>query len=670
MRLLNKFFPILLILFFAFLYVHNLSRSVYGGDVGDFVTTAAIGGVAHAPGYPIFVFVGFLLIHLLPFFTPAFAMGLISAAAGVGGILVVYLLVKQLTKSVLSGSVAALTLGFSYLFWFYSEIAEVFALHAFFVLVLFYLAILFDKTRKRKWFFWFAFTIGMAAITHQSIVLFVPSYLIILFKSFWKSKKKVQMSLIGLGLFFLPWLSYIYVFIASSHHPAVNWDNVHDLKTFLQLVLRKDYGTFKAGLFPAPVWAQRIVIVKTYLFTVLNQVTIPVLLLSAVGFWGLLRTAKRYAIAFLLAFFIAGPVFVTYAGFPLEGTFFLGVYERFFTMSTLPLYFLFGYGVFLCAHIFQHVFSRRAYFPLLHVIFLLIPLQLFVYNMPKTDLSHVYVGDTLGKDFLTPLPHGSILLLSGDTSLFNTWYAHYALHVRPDIRLINLSMISMDPYILEKEKEIKKTNSHIKGNELVAKTLQEVAKSEPIFSHNQLQAPGKTNLTWVPTGLVYRLAADANPEPKEAYLAHTAAVIKTLHLPQSTDKNYRNLTIAEVPQIYAKSLWSIGNYLFNTYKDGDNALVYYKKALEVDPTYENAYTTIGLVYLSEENGCQQAQDNFQKAIEQTPYDEFPYFLLYTTYAQCFHDKTKTSVLVRTFHKQFKKDFYQELLYTLKDFKLK
>src|SRR5260221_1225367 len=143
--------PCILFLGFATLYIHNLSRSVYGGDVGDFITTASIGGVAHAPGYPFFVFVSFILVHAFLFFTPAFTVGLISAISGAAGVVICFLLVRILTKSTLSAYVASLSLGTSYLFWFYNEIAEVFALHAFFILVLFYFAILFDKTKKQKW---------------------------------------------------------------------------------------------------------------------------------------------------------------------------------------------------------------------------------------------------------------------------------------------------------------------------------------------------------------------------------------------------------------------------------------------------------------------------------------------------------------------------------------
>src|SRR5260221_103765 len=666
MRLFIKLQPYLLFFFFSILYLHNLSPSVYGGDVGDFVTAAAIGGVAHAPGYPLFILLGFLLIHIFPFFTSAFAMGCISALSGSAGVMVCFLLVRRLTKSNSVALVTSITLGFSYLFWFYSEIAEVFALHSFFILLLFFFAVVFDQTRKPKYLFFFSFVFGLAALTHQTIILFFPSFLLMLAPGILKTKKILIKCL---GFLLAPGLLYVYVFIASAHHPVINWDDVHDLSSFLQLILRRDYGTFHAGLFAQPVFAQRVIILRTYLFSLLTQITIPVVAVSIFGFFVLFMKSKRYAISLLLAFFLTGPLFVGYAGFPLEASFFFGVYERFFIMSTIPIFILFGYGLYILAKIFAKTFKRPIYFLLLNAVFLLIPLQLFFYNIQKTDLSHVWVGDMLGSDFLVPLPKNSVLLLGGDTALFNTWYMHYARHVRPDVKMINLSLAYLDPFI-QKEEHIVTSRLHHspKGNELIALTFEEIGKKLPVFSYDQLQAPGKTNLQWIPNGLLYRLAPANNSLTEEEFLTINEMTLHQIHMPLANTKNYKNLTIAEIPQIYAKPIWAIGNYLLQTYKDPDKALFYYKKSLSIDPTFENAYITLGLIYLTTKNNCPLAENAFHKALDYKPYDEFPYFLLYTTYEECYHNTTEANTVIKLFTKQFHKKFFDELAYALKAYK--
>jgi len=74
----DKLISIGLFFLFFIVYILNSSRSIYAGDVGDLVSAAAVGGVAHPPGYPLFTFLGFILTHLHLGSSPAFQVGLIS----------------------------------------------------------------------------------------------------------------------------------------------------------------------------------------------------------------------------------------------------------------------------------------------------------------------------------------------------------------------------------------------------------------------------------------------------------------------------------------------------------------------------------------------------------------------------------------------------------------
>jgi len=300
------------------------------------------------------------------------------------------------------------------------------------------------------------------------------------------------------------------------------------------------------------------------------------------------------------------------------------------------------------------------YFFLIQVFFFLIPLQLLLFNMPKTDLSQVYIGDMLGADFLNPLPAHAILLVGGDTALFNTWYMHYARHVRSDVVLINLSLATMDPYIQKEENLVKKQFPKAKDNELVAKTLLAVSQKRPVFSYEQLQAPGNTKLSWIPTGLVYQLSADGSKPEKFVFLKNINNTMQKIHTPLQKEKNYKNFTIADIPLIYAKSTWAVGNYLLNTYKDPDTALDFYKKALTISPTFESPYITSGLVYLTSKNDCKNAEFSLKESLRLAPYDEFPYFLLYTTYTECYHDKKKAQNVIKEFEEEFGLKFFDEL----------
>src|ERR1035437_3119488 len=113
------FMPLLLFLVVFLVYIHNLSRSVYGGDVGDLVTAASVFGVPHPPGYPLFTFFGFLLTRI-HFLTPAFMVGLISVFSSTLAVVIYYILAIKLTKNKFIALVSVLVLAFNYFFWFYS----------------------------------------------------------------------------------------------------------------------------------------------------------------------------------------------------------------------------------------------------------------------------------------------------------------------------------------------------------------------------------------------------------------------------------------------------------------------------------------------------------------------------------------------------------------------
>ena len=91
-------FPLFLFLLTIVLYIHNLSRGVYGGDVGDFLTAIAVNGVPHPSGYPLFIILG-ILLKILPFNAPlAFKVGLISVFSSALSVVLLYCISLDLTN--------------------------------------------------------------------------------------------------------------------------------------------------------------------------------------------------------------------------------------------------------------------------------------------------------------------------------------------------------------------------------------------------------------------------------------------------------------------------------------------------------------------------------------------------------------------------------------------
>ena len=62
-----------------FIYTLCLPTSVPGDAAGELVTAAAMPGVAHPPGYPLWTILGYLFVKLIPFSTPVWRVAFLSA---------------------------------------------------------------------------------------------------------------------------------------------------------------------------------------------------------------------------------------------------------------------------------------------------------------------------------------------------------------------------------------------------------------------------------------------------------------------------------------------------------------------------------------------------------------------------------------------------------------
>jgi len=122
-------------------YLRTLASTVLPGDSGEFQFAAPLMGVAHPTGYPLYILLGKLWTLLVPWGDLAQRMNLFSAFWSVLAVALVYLVARQLTGRPFAAAIAALTLAFSRTFWSQAVVAEVYALHSFFVAAILYLAL-------------------------------------------------------------------------------------------------------------------------------------------------------------------------------------------------------------------------------------------------------------------------------------------------------------------------------------------------------------------------------------------------------------------------------------------------------------------------------------------------------------------------------------------------
>lgn len=664
----KRFIPLYLFAFTLVIYISNLSRSVYGGDVGDLVTAAYTGGIAHPPGYPLFTVLGWLLTRLTPFINmpPAFLVGLISAISSALGVALYYQLTLMLIKDRFIALISSLILAFTYLFWFYAEIAEVFALNNLFAVILLFCAALYRQTGYKKYFYLFALFAGLAIFHHQTIVLIFPSLLIIIFSQLWRLIRKDRRTVgIGFALGLVGLIPYLYPVIASLSHPPIDWLNMKnnwDFQSLIDFILRKRYGTFQAGTFFNPTFSERVLILKNYLVTIGTQLTPPVIFLVIVGLMYSLKRNFVFSLAILLAYVLTGPFFVTYAGFPLESVFRFGITERFMSLSAVILMIFFPFGLYYFLSLLGKV-VRKEFLTLITCVFFILPLTLFILNFPKTDLSDVWIGDEFGRDYMQTLPKNSLVFLSGDTNLFNTWYMHYALHVRPDLTVLNsLDPIQSNKTLALRFQHMRHADSYQDSIIAMKENIWDLARNHTIVSDIEMVGH-KVTFLWVPYGLTSRLVIDKSELPTLEDFRHDSSFLwRQLHVPLSNKATLAegNLTIADIPSNYANGLLRAGNYFVDKYNDSKTAEDYYRESLAVQPDYENAYFALGTMYWSKQNNCDLGIKTISKAIDLNPTQARFYQVLYIALKSCKASEKQQKSLRDAYKTRFNTDLLNDI----------
>ena len=149
--------------------------------------------------------------------------------------------------------IAALTFAGTAVFWNISNTAEVYALHAFFMLLNLYLLLLWKETQHRKWLYIFSFCFGLSLTNHLTSVLFIPAFLyLILFKRRYainKRRIKIKLVFFCMFIFLIGLLPYLYLPLRSAMDPVIDWGNTQEPQNLLDHVTGKRYsGQFDVDL--------------------------------------------------------------------------------------------------------------------------------------------------------------------------------------------------------------------------------------------------------------------------------------------------------------------------------------------------------------------------------------------------------------------------------------
>ncbi len=444
------------------LYGFTLAPTVLQADSAEFQFVAWLPAIAHPTGYPLYILLGWLWTHLCLYGEVAWRMNLLSALFATATIGLMYTVAKQLMITTLPNSsplsqqlaaaLATSTFAVSRTFWSQAIIAEVYTLHAFFVVLLLWLAL-----KHRQVSYPLAFVFGLSLTHHVTIVLLLPA-LISFFTITQKFEqnhpllKKPNFYPICILCLLAPLTLYFYLpliapttpyqtLILSDPQTLTLYDN-----TWLGFWQHLTATAFRGELQPTAVGLVRLIMVGQALY---QQVGWAGIILAGVGLFAM-GVNKRFdlltltvlaflgVVTFNLIYFI-GDIFVLFIPAWLFVCLWIGVgslglahwLATKFVKSRLTVNQNFYFRNFE-KRLGQNI-SHFLTISLLSLFFVLPTSLLFSQIAEVSQANNRASSDRWQQILNEPLPQGAILLSNDRDEIMPMWYFQYVMNQRPDL---------------------------------------------------------------------------------------------------------------------------------------------------------------------------------------------------------------------------------------------
>jgi len=503
------------------LYAVTLAPTVLAGDGGEFQFVPYLLGVAHPTGYPLYTILGWLWSHLLPVGDVAYRMNLFSAFWASLAVALLYPLTRSLLRQVfpalspsirrLIGVVASITFAVTPTLWSQAVIAEVYGLHIFFVVLIFYLLLAWGEVRQPRYLLLSALAFGLGLAHHSTTVLLAPAILVYIVLIDWRVFLDWQLLLKCLVLLLGPLVLYLYIPLRAPHTPylrlplAEGRDLVLYENTLPNLVDFVMGGPFSGSVDFSVDLGERLTMTWDLLR---NEVSLAGVTLALVGVMGLATGVPATGMAsqeaatgsrrrHLAVLALTCLAYLASVSFNLVYT--IG---DIFVMY-IPSYLMICLWIAVAAGMVASLVRRsRAASVGLVLLFLALPLGLLVSNVDALDQSDNTAARTGWEALLAePLPPDAILISNDRNEIMPMWYFQYVDGTRPDLlglfplvtpdyptvgNVLDLALSTGRPVYLIKEMPGIEIKVNVEPEGLLWRVLGSAASTEPTFDRNDL----------------------------------------------------------------------------------------------------------------------------------------------------------------------------------------
>ncbi len=465
----------------AYLATLTPSLSYQSPDGNELATIPYVLGLAHMPGYPLYMWLG-KIFTFLPFGDIAHRMNLMSAicaAFGVAGIYLITTMILHPRAASIStrraGAVfTALIFAFSPTFWSQALIAEVYTANIAMIMMSLLMLLRWEITRRDRDFFLFALIYGLSLGTHISNLGFAPAIGLFVLLTDRSVLKRPSLWIAAVAGFSIGAAQYLWLPLRAKTLSD------QGLMGNAPLTL-KDLYDYTLGAFPQLKFAfemselpDRVVV---YIYLLWDQFSLIGVLLGIIGLFSLLYRRTRHYYLFMGMYLVHTWFFIQYRAFDLE-VFFIpahfiwaifiafGMVELMHAIETWLQRLTAGQITTVARWAVVGVVAAMGLYPLME-------------NYASRDRSNDVNTNDFYANVWTYLPEDSTLLSRAGVMGYDAFYWQLAYDTRPDVVLPALP--THNP-----------TYSDLQGRELFSTT--------PLNGVNQNRGLGALTKDIIPTG--------------------------------------------------------------------------------------------------------------------------------------------------------------------------
>lgn len=425
----NIILPTVLVVILGLVYgmtlAPGLSWANGGADGGDLITAAAVNGVPHPTGYPLYLLIA-KLFQWLPVGNLAFRTNLLSAFCTILAALLVYQTIfyfqKEKKYGYISATLAALMFGLSPLVWSQAVITEVYGLQSLLTIGILYQTVRMGNKPYEDFLRGLLF--GLALGNHITAIFLLPLLLLDKEEFHISTRSHLLTRIFGL---LVGAAVYLVLPFRAVNQPAINWLNPVTFESFYQLVSGQIYQSYFSASYAldrARAWAGFLV----------ENLSIPGVF---IGIYSLLDSKNNKQFNFLIAW-----IFLVYGLFAL----FYASYDSYVYLIQTILAFSLWIGLSIDRFI-SYVVGRWhktgwILFPLLTLFFIF-----RIYSVvPKVNASNDDRAELFGQLVFDTVPDNAMIFTKDDHTTFALWYFHFAAEKRIDTNVIAEGLLKFDWY--------------------------------------------------------------------------------------------------------------------------------------------------------------------------------------------------------------------------------